>query len=200
MKKTHAMMLFSCAMILASCHFAKTSSSQSSTEDPSQEEYVFTENISYRDNNVIFTFPKGTKEIKVYSSDRKGGTYKETAVLENEDSYYIDDALSYYRFEVTDGQTKTTYGPYSYLKDFFQNDYVHVYSPSDDIKKIQEEFDLAYSRFNTFSYQFSDERFAALFLKGDYPDLDCPLGYYSTLQGLDENPDNVSISTVYRES
>lgn len=193
-------MLFSCAMILASCHFIKTDSSQTSMEDQSRKEYIFTDNISYKDNNVIFTFPKDTKEIKVYSSDRKNGTYKETTVLESEDSYYADDALSYYRFEVTDGRTTTTYGPYSYLRDYFQNDYVHVYSPSDDIRQIQEEFDEAYSRFNTFSYQFSDERFAALFLKGDYQDLNCPLGYYSTLQGLDKNPDNVSISSLYRES
>ena len=193
-------MLFSCALILASCQSTKTDLDQESTKEHSQKEYSFTDNINYEDNNVIFTFPKDTKKIKVYSSERKDGTYKEIAALENEDSYYTDDALSYYRFEITDGEKQTTYGPYSYLRDYFQNDEVHVYSPTDDIKEIQEEFDEAYSRFNTFAYQFSDKRFAALFLKGDYQDLDCPLGYYSTLQGLDKDPDNVSISSVYRES
>ena len=110
-------MLFSCALILASCQSTKTDLDQESTKEHSQKEYSFTDNINYEDNNVIFTFPKDTKEIKVYSSERKDGTYKEIAALENEDSYYTDDALSYYRFEITDGEKQTTYGPYSYLRD-----------------------------------------------------------------------------------
>lgn len=201
MRKRQALILFSCSLVFASCHASNPEgNSQSSLKQPENKEYRFLENITYQDNNVIFTFPEDTENIKVYSSKAKEGPFEEISFLENENSYYADDALAYYRFEVTSGDKKNVYGPYSYLRDYFQNDYVHVYSPSDPIEEIQEEFDQAYSKFNTFAYQFSDERFCTLFLKGEYSGLDCPLGYYSTLQGLDQNPDSVSISSIYRDS
>ena len=150
MKKRKALLFFSCALFLSSCHLKSNTDRKdtdtgkgSTTVEPSKpQEYHFQDNVTYEDHNVLFTFPKDTSQIKVYSSKAKNVDYQEIATLENENTYYADDALSYYRFDTIQNGKKVTYGPYSYLKDYFQNPYIHVYSPEDDKEEIQKDFDI----------------------------------------------------------
>lgn len=74
-----------------------------------------------------------------------------------------------------------------------------VVSPDDDMAAVQAYIDEMHGQLEsgTDGGQFSDLRLAIILLPGEYPDLSVSLGYYTTLSGAGENPNDVSIGKLY---
>jgi hypothetical protein len=80
-------------------------------------------------------------------------------------------------------------GPTSPQPDFGAN--VLVFAPSMPKAAIQEQIDRVYRTQR--DSQFGGERFALLFLPGDY-DVNVPVGYYTQVLGLGASPDEVRVT------
>lgn len=141
----------------------------------------------------------GCDGYKVYKSESKYGQYSEVSSgIQKNTSYYDEDLYSYYRVVAVknNGAEVKALGPFSYDRQTF-GDNVLIYSPTDTARRVQNELDDTYESLrDTDTKQFSSKRVAVLFKSGDYPDLDIKTGYYTTMAGLDINPDNVKIGKL----
>ena len=71
---------------------------------------------------------------------------------------------------------------------------VYIFSPYDDMAKIQRTCDEIFE--NQERNQFGSERYALLFMPGDYPELDVKVGFYTQVLGLGEKPTDTRIGKV----
>jgi len=68
----------------------------------------------------------------------------------------------------------------------------------DDMELVQQYIDAKHDVLETATEgQFSAERFCIMLLPGDYPDLDVKVGYYTSVIGLGEHPEDVAIKSLY---
>lgn len=74
---------------------------------------------------------------------------------------------------------------------------VSVFSPSDSSEDIQHKLDEAFmlNGGNVNNGQFSSHRFAFLFKPGTY-DVDVPVGYYTSVYGLGDSPEDVVFTSA----
>ena len=73
-----------------------------------------------------------------------------------------------------------------------------ICSEDDDFSLIQNVIDEKHDRLETGSVgQFSSDRFAVMFMPGNYSDVTMRLGYYTTAIGLGESPINTTIKELY---
>ncbi len=71
-----------------------------------------------------------------------------------------------------------------------------IVSPTDDMQKVQACIDEKFSRLRTADRgQFSSERFSVFLFPGEY-DLDLKIGYYTSVSGLGNTPDEVKVSAL----
>ena len=71
---------------------------------------------------------------------------------------------------------------------------VYVFSPNDDMVEIQRTCDEIFEKQER--NQFGSERYALMFMPGDYPDLDVKVGYYTQVIGLGQLPTDTRIGKV----
>jgi hypothetical protein len=83
----------------------------------------------------------------------------------------------------------TPTGPTGTTPDFGPN--VTIFDPSTPVSTIQSKVNSVYSTQQT--NQFGSQRFALLFKPGTY-NVDVPVGYYTQIAGLGQNPDQVNIT------
>ena len=97
-------------------------------------------------------------------------------------------ASATYTIGATAGQCPTQ----SDTPDFGPN--VHIYDPSMSSASIQTQLDAHFEQMkSTATAQFSDNRVADLFKPGTY-NVDDNVGYYTSVAGLGQNPDDVTIN------
>lgn len=73
---------------------------------------------------------------------------------------------------------------------------VHVFSPEDDAGKVQSQVDKIYKKQET--NQFGEERYAVLFMPGEYDtSLEVNVGYYTQVSGLGILPTDTKINKLW---
>jgi hypothetical protein len=76
---------------------------------------------------------------------------------------------------------------------------VFVFEPSMDMKEIQEVIDTIFTRQSSRRSEFSNNRYALLFMPGKY-DLDIRVNYYMHVLGLGDSPEDVVINGAVRSN
>lgn len=145
-----------------------------------------------REKNVILTQSgvtvkwdkvNGAESYEVYHAPSRFAEY-ELASSQRETVYEGTDKYGYYRVDAFDGEgNKLSSETYSYDAETF-GETVHIYSPEDDTASVAEDI----GKFTAETSQFYSGRFAALFKKGDYRELDLRMRYYMTFSGLGKLP------------
>ncbi len=73
-------------------------------------------------------------------------------------------------------------------------DSVYIFSTQDDMEEVQQTIDAIYEKQET--NQFGNQRYALLFLPGDYPKLQVKVGYYTQVMGLGNQPTDTRIGSI----
>lgn len=149
--------------------------------------------VEYQNGKVTYSNPVKSRSFQVYRSDSKDGDYERISEKE-QDNFTTDDINSYFVFESLDGKEKSE--PYSYLYSAFDSDQVRIFSEKDSPEEIQKDIDLVYNRMEW--DEFSPNRYAYLYMPGDYSSIQEKVGYYTTVSGLGYTPDDVTLKTVTR--
>ena len=73
-----------------------------------------------------------------------------------------------------------------------------IVAEGDDMAAVQRHIDEKHARLESGSTgQFSDERFAIMFMPGDYGDIQAKVGYYTNVMGLGLVPGDVHLGSLY---
>ena len=73
-----------------------------------------------------------------------------------------------------------------------------IVAEDDDMEAVQQHIDEKHARLESGSTgQFSDERFAIMFMPGDYSELNVKVGYYTNVMGLGKVPGDVKLGGLY---
>ncbi len=96
-------------------------------------------------------------------------------------------------FTGTGGTTPPTTLPTSDTPDFGPN--VNVFDTGTPVATIQSKIDAAFNaQLRSSSAQFGDQRYVFLFKPGSYTPVNANVGFYTTVEGLGKNPDDVTIT------
>ena len=149
----------------------------------------------------------GASSYNVYHSPGRLGEFSYAGKTKST-KYSHYDGYGYFQVDAVDnnGKVLSTELLSWELQTFGEN--VHIYSPSDDMEKVQEEIDTLIT--GTFGGsgqgQFTTARYAGLFKSDESDDefkydLDLKMGYYMQYSGLGESPTDVTIGkfNVYGE-
>lgn len=138
----------------------------------------------------------GASGYTVEKSPSRYGEYEFVEYLPSSATEFeTNDISSYYKISaMMDGGSSVEVGTYSYETELFGEN-TYVYAPTDDMQKIQEDFDafyeMTYDQSNGVARgEFREDRFAALFKAGEY-EISADVGYYTALYGLGNVPDDV---------
>ncbi len=132
-------------------------------------------------------------QIEIFENSNYGGrSLKLTSNTSNLVPLTFNDALSSFRItKVSDGGG--TAPPTSDTPDFGPN--VTVFDPNTPTATIQAKFDDAFKpQLLNPTAQFGAQRFAFLFKPGKYKDVYANLGFYTSINGLGQNPDDVELA------
>lgn len=145
-------------------------------------------NAVYYDGNVTYTLKfDGVASYDVYKSDSAEGPFEKVGSCKN--TYENADMYAYYKFAASDGDFETQ--AYSYVYSTL-GDSVKVFSEKDGAEEIQDYIDTLYRR--TLWDEFSEERYAILFMPGNYEGVTVKPGYYTTAAGLGYLPTDVTVT------
>lgn len=149
--------------------------------------------VEFQNGKVTFSNPVTNSTFNVYQSDSKDGNYKEI-LKDQHDKFTTDDIYSYFVFESIDGNEISK--PYSYIYSAFDSENVKIITENDDPIDVQNDIDNVYNRMEW--DEFSLNRYAYLYMPGDYSTIQEKVGYYTTVFGLGYTPDDVTLKTVSR--
>ncbi|MCD1261171.1 discoidin domain-containing protein [Paenibacillus athensensis] len=148
--------------------------------------------------NLNWSAVSGATGYNVYRSTTSGGTYTKVnaspiGTNSNSDGGLTAATTFYYKVSAVNsggesaqsaassGTTQVNLGPNVYVVD-----------PSMSTASIQSTADSIYAQQET--NQFGTQRYAMLFKPGNYNNLNIKVGFYTTIAGLGQNPDNVNIT------
>lgn len=160
------------------------------TNDNGPELPQWDKNVTVTSSGATVTWDavEDAASYNVYHSPSRFGTY-ELESEQTELSYTNSDKYGYYRIDAigSSGEVISS-DTYSYDLDTFGEN-THIYASTDDKSAIQSDID----EFRYKTSQFGEGRFAALFKKGDYRELDLVMRYYMTFAGMGDLPTDVTL-------
>lgn len=193
--------LVACTVLpIAACNFPSHEVAPPDT-DPFAGETLAPSEVRYdvRDGKgyLRWAATEGAEGYRIFRSVGRFGDFEPVnsdALLE-ETSYVAEsDLYCYYRVTaVTAEGEKEVGGPVCAF-----SDETLIVSPGDDMAAVQATIDETHSALEKASDgQFSPRRSAVILLPGDYPSLDLKVGYYTTVSGAGETPNDVRVGSLY---
>lgn len=132
----------------------------------------------------------------VYRSESRFGEYKQVNKDLISKTQFTVSNFCYWYYKVTAVTSSGEIDVGEPVSAFSDN--TLVVSPYDDMDAVQSYIDEAHSTLEKGSNgQFSDRRLAIILLPGEYPKLDVKVGYYTTVSGVGETPNDVTIGSLY---
>ena len=199
-KKTFILPLISFLLLSCGQSLVKASSTSFSSHTP----FVYGEleegeaSIAFHEGRAILWWEAPEYEgYRVYSSETKYGSYallSGDSLLQSQNYSAKKNRYGYFKVmgirngkEEQIGKTLSIFG-----------DSTLLIGQDDNMSLVQREIEERHSRLESFDEgQFSSERFAAMFLKGEYQDISMKLGYYTSAYGLGETPEETSVGEIY---
>lgn len=133
---------------------------------------------------------------RIYRSESRFGDYKSVSNSLIKKTQFITSNFCYGYYKVT-AVTKQGEIDVGEVVSAF-NDNTLIVSPYDDMTVVQKYIDEAHAALEKGSSgQFSDRRLAIILLPGQYPELDVKVGYYTTVNGVGQTPNDVSVGSLY---
>ena len=134
--------------------------------------------------------------FRIYGSESKYGQYhliSGESPIKTPSFSTSSYRYGYYKVMGIKDEEELAYGP---ISAFGQE--TLIVDEHDDLRLVQEEIDEKHSRLESAGDgQFSSERFATLFLPGQYNDIEMKLGYYSSAFGLGKIPDDTKVGSLF---
>ena len=156
-------------------------------------------------------------EYRIYHSQSRFGDYK-FEIAQTECEFVSFDKYGYYRVDAMNGEEVISSEIYSYELDTFGKN-THIYSPYDNQELVQADVDRFKNNTSQFAWKeiyepvyeqnedgewvetgerlLGEGRYAGLFKKGKYNDLNLQMRYYMTFSGLDYLPTGVELGGFY---
>lgn len=154
--------------------------------------------LSVQENKGYLRWAKvdGATGYRIYRADSRFGTYKKVTESDVTETRYLisSKAFAYYKvMAVKDGEETAVGEPTCAF-----SDNTLIVSTDDDMSAVQEYIDTVHEGLESGSRgQFSSERFALMFLPGEYPEIKAKVGYYTSVCGLGEVPTDVTVKSIY---
>lgn len=139
----------------------------------------------------------GATAYNLYCSESRFGKYNKVCELSGEqDCFFKTSQNKYYYYKATAIVNDEEIAVGEPVCAFSQN--TLIVGEDDDMELVQQYIDAKHDVLETATEgQFSAERFCIMLLPGDYPDLDVKVGYYTSVIGLGEHPEDVAIKSLY---
>lgn len=163
-------------------------------EELSQTEvrYDVREGIGY----LRWTKVARAKGYNVYRSESRFGEYRSVSSSLLKKTQFATSNFCYWYYKVTAVTPQGEIEVGDVVSAFSDN--MLVISPYDDMDVVQAYIDEAHAELEKGSSgQFSNRRLAIILLPGEYPELDVKMGYYTTVSGAGQTPNDVSIGSLY---
>lgn len=154
--------------------------------------------VNVRDGQAIVRWGEEADAdgYNVYASPSLYGEYEKVneELLRAERFEPSGHAYDYFRIAaVREGEEEAIADPASAF-----GDETLIVAEGDDMAAVQRHIDDKHARLETGSTgQFSSERFAVMFLPGDYGELSVKVGYYTNVMGLGSVPGEVHLGGLY---
>ena len=154
--------------------------------------------VNVRDGQAIVRWGEEADAdgYNVYASPSLYGEYEKVneELLRAERFEPSGHAYDYFRITaVREGEEEAIADPVSAF-----GDETLIVAEGDDMAAVQRHIDDKHARLETGSTgQFSSERFAVMFLPGDYGELSVKVGYYTNVMGLGSVPGEVHLGGLY---
>lgn len=154
--------------------------------------------VNVRDGECYLRWAQtdGAESYNLYRSESRFGKYykvSDDAVKENR--YSTENGIyCYYKITANVNGEEIDVG--EPVSAFSQNSL--IINHNDDMTAVQNYIDEMHNGLESGSVgQFSSTRFAMMFLKGEYPEIEAKTGYYTSVIGLGEVPADVNINSLY---
>lgn len=139
---------------------------------------------------------KGATGYRIYRSESRFGEYGSVSSLLVKQTQITISSFCYWYYKVTAVTDDGEMAIGDVVNAF--SDETLIVSPYDDMEVVQEYIDEAHSALEKGSDgQFSDRRLSIILLPGEYPELDVKVGYYTTVSGVGETPNDVTVGSLY---